>query len=185
MTTLQTPEEIAHDLRAIREEVRAIRLLLEARLEGTVASADDILHKYGDPLVRFRPKTWPLDRADEKGRPMSRCSPEFLDHLARALDQMATKDAAEGKLYKGRPSAPHTRRQAGLARRWAIRKRLGWEPPPEPVNEQGGRAPERRSLTERFAGPSRLPVDHEHGDAYEGPDDSDEMRSPDDEEHPL
>ena len=108
----------------VLEEVRAVRLLVEARAEGPLASDADVDGQHGDLEVRFDPSDW--KGRSYKGQPMSVCAPEFLDKLARALGRMAEADDKNKKLHKGRPASRWTRSAAAKARRWAYRIRCGY-----------------------------------------------------------
>lgn len=108
----------------VLEEVRATRLLIEARAEGPLATDADVDDQYGDPAVKFDPKGW--RGPAHKGLKMSACAPEFLDAYARTLDVMAKKDDEKKRLYKGRPASRYSRIDAARARRWAYRIRCGY-----------------------------------------------------------
>lgn len=120
-------QELLAEVRATRREIFEMRTVFEAQARGPLAPEDD----FDDLLIRFDPSSWASHRGSWKGKRMSEAPPEFLDHLARALTQIAAKEDDEGKTYKGKPASQSTRRNAARARRWALRKRLGWTPPPK------------------------------------------------------
>lgn len=126
MTVEKEIRELMIEVRTLRREIRHVQLTLEAGQRGQVAPPDDM----GNPKIRFNPKDWV--GANYKGRPTSEAPPEFLDHYARALHVIAEGEKRDGKLWKRMPVFRFTLLQAARARRWALRKRMGWEPPPEP-----------------------------------------------------
>lgn len=160
-------------------ELRALRLLIEARAEGPLASDSDVDGERGDPKVRFDPKGWRGESC--RGRKMSACPPAFLDELARALTSMAANEDAEKKMWRGKPESIQTRRDAARARRWAYRLRTGWTAPSVPATANGaGSGP--TSAAEAFtkanvfdAAPGLDPFDRAHGDAWEPTDDAPEQ----------
>lgn len=107
----------------LTEEVRDLRAIMLAMLSGPLASEGDARGQYGDPKVRFDPRTW---RARSwKGAVASQCPADYLEQYADSLESMAQKEEKDGKEYKGKPSCFYTRRDASLVRRWALMKRLG------------------------------------------------------------
>ena len=100
---------------------------------GAAASDRELDGQYGDPDVRFVPRSW-TDGGVVKGQRFSRCPPEFLDVLAESYDFFAEKnDAAGAKAGNGKPKSMYDRQSAKLARGWARRIRAGWTPPPTPT----------------------------------------------------
>ncbi|HWL89085.1 MAG TPA: hypothetical protein VNO21_24955 [Polyangiaceae bacterium] len=126
-----TLDDLLKELRAIRHEVGITRVLAEASLGDAIAPEDDM----EDPIVRFNPNSWKGD--SYKLEPFSKCSPEFLEHLARALSTMALRNKEMGKRYNGKPTWPFTLQTAARARRWALRMRLGWTPTRAPDKPAG------------------------------------------------
>lgn len=126
MTVEKEIRELMVEVRTLRREVRHVQLTLEAGQRGQVAPVEDM----GDPKIRFNPKDW--SGPSFKGRPTSEAPPEFLDHYARALHVIAEGEKRDNKLWKRMPVFRFTLLQAARARRWALRRRMGWEPPPEP-----------------------------------------------------
>lgn len=124
---MATLEEILEEVRASRRETEHLRLLIEARAEGPIASEAEVDGEHGDLTIKFDPKTW--RGPSFKGSRMSQASPEFLDHLARAFANIAENEDRDRKEYKGKPASKLTRSNAARARRWALRKRMGWAPP--------------------------------------------------------
>lgn len=120
-----TLDTVASLLEALISEVKLSRLVWEAHQCGVVAPPNDT----EDPKVMFVPKSW--RGQDFKGATYSECSPEFLDQLASALTNIASNEKAERKLYKNRPAYVYSLQKAGRARRWALRMRMGWTPPPK------------------------------------------------------
>lgn len=93
---------------------------------GKVASDRELDSDWGNPVVRKDPRGWKGDSF--VGCRFSECPPEYLDELASLFDWMGDKDEEEGKTYKGKPTAPYKRSDAGRARGWAKRLRDGWKP---------------------------------------------------------
>lgn len=153
----------------VLEEVRATRLLIEARAEGPLATDADVDDQYGDPAVKFDPKGW--RGAAHKGLKMSACAPQFLDAYARTLDVMARKDDEKKRLYKGRPASRYSRIDAARARRWAYRIRCGYVSPARAEAEKAAaEAPAEKPNP--FAKPAPPPVEPpaNAGDAWEPPE---------------
>lgn len=89
--------------------------------QGEVASDAELDHpQYGNPVVRRNPPRW--TGADEAGRTMSECSPEFLEELASFNDWRAMKDEEKGEGDK----AKWPRLDAARCRGWAARIRGGY-----------------------------------------------------------
>lgn len=122
-----TLDDVHTLLLEVHEETRALRLLIEARAAGPIASDADVDGERGNPVAKFDPKTW--KGPTFRGKKYTECPADFLDHLAAALTSIAAKEDSEKKLYKGRPASGYSRQAAARARRWAYRKRLGWTPP--------------------------------------------------------
>jgi len=72
-----------------------------------------------DPKVTMGLKNW--NGPDMKGLTFSKTSSEFLKQYARTLEWIAKKEDDEGKTYKNQPASQSTRKNAGLALRWAER----------------------------------------------------------------
>jgi len=126
-------------MQALLAEIRALRLLTEARGAGPLVPDHEADERVGgNPVVRFDPKSW--SGPSFKGKKYADAPPEYLDLLASALTQMAAKAAAAGEMYKGKPSAPYRYKDAARARRWAYRKRTGWVAPEKPANGFGSGA---------------------------------------------
>ena len=129
-----TNDEVLAELKALRATVEALaplRAMVEALLAGKpVASASDVDGKGGDPALRFDVKNVGMST---KGKKMSTLPANVLDRVAHMLDYFADKEEAEGKSYNGKPTAPWTRLDAARARRWALRRRMGWKPESEPA----------------------------------------------------
>jgi hypothetical protein len=106
----------------------AVEMLVGVRTSGAgveVADDRDLDGKYGDPVVRFKPRDW--TGPDMKGSRYSECPAEFLDLLAGSLDYFARKDEESGKTASnGKPAALYTRKDAARARGWAKRIRGGY-----------------------------------------------------------
>lgn len=102
--------------------VRELTLCIKARFDGAVASDFELDSTHGNPKVRFDPKTWRGPPC--KGRKLSECPAKFLDHYAQALSNIAEKEDADRKVYRGRPASKYTRLDAARARGWALRHRL-------------------------------------------------------------
>lgn len=116
------------DIGAMRSELAELRIVVDSMTNGPMAPETDDY----DPLCRFDPAGWKGQSC--KGKKMSECGVEFLEAFAVALLSMAAKEDIEKKLYKNGPASRLTRQNAARARRWALRKRLGWEPSePEPA----------------------------------------------------
>ena len=135
-----TNDEIMAELKALRaivESLAPLRAMVDALLPGMpIATAMECAGPYGDPQVRFDIKNMP----PMKGKRMSQLPANQLDALASQLAFFADKEEAEGKEYKGKPQAPRTRLDAARARRWALRRRMGWMPDGEKAkqNEPAG-----------------------------------------------
>jgi hypothetical protein len=120
---------------------------------GPIASEADIFDKYGDPVVGFDPKTW--RGQSYKGKRFSECPPEYLDHLAAALQGIAAKEEREGAMFNGKPSAPFTLRKSGLARRWSIYLRAnGPKPGVDAPNQFAGKGEKVPNPFEKKAAPA-------------------------------
>ena len=186
-----TLESIMAAVLETREETRALRLLIEARNAGPLATDADVDGDQGDPIVKFDPAGF--RGPSEKGKKLSRCSVAFLDALAVALDNIAAKDRAEKKEFRGKPAWVYSARTAARARRWAYRKRRGWAPPEEakPVIGAGGK-PLGTTRPNPFApkkfGPLGVAADSKIGDSFEDWELEDDETPPadeDSEEEPL
>jgi len=105
----------------------ALRELRATTASGTPAIDADLDGKYGDPVVKWLPRAW--TGQDFRGSPFSRCSPEFLDCLAAALDSLATRNDQAGALASnGKSRSTYNRLDAARARGWAQRNRAASAP---------------------------------------------------------
>lgn len=122
-------------LRELLAEAHASRVIADVAATGPVAPSTD----WEDPKVFFDLKSWRGEPC--KGRKYSECPAGFLEAFALALTGMARKEQAERALYREKPAYIFTLQKASRARRWAIRKHLGWEPEAKADGE--AKAPDR------------------------------------------
>lgn len=118
---------VLQELSDMHAELGDLRIVVDAISNGPMAPESDDY----DPICRFDPAGWKGESC--KGRKMSDCTIVFLEAFAVALLSIASKEDVEKKLYKGGPASRLTRQNAARARRWALRKRLGWEPEEAPA----------------------------------------------------
>lgn len=99
---------------------------------GGVASDSDLDGQYGNPDVKFSPKSW--TGPDFAKRPMSQCSADFLDVYAEALQYSSEHPKAGKEKY-----ATYDARDAARARGWArrVREGRGESPAPDGANGSG------------------------------------------------
>lgn len=124
---------LRRDVAGLRNDFADVRAAL-ARLEsgtgngrGGVATESE-MDAFGEAAkVNFMPRDW-KDGGDFKGSLMSECPPRFLSVLAEALDSMADKPKEGKEKY-----VPETRRNARLARSWALRNKAKLALPPVPA----------------------------------------------------
>jgi len=170
---------------ALLAEIRALRLLTEARIAGPMVADHEADERVGgNPVVRFDPKSW--SGPSFKGKKYADAPAEYLDLLASALTQMAAKAAEAGETYKGKPSAPYRYKDAARARRWAYRKRTGWVAPPKEAFGGGASAEEQKPFgggggfaTGGFGGKPEAPKDAPTSEPAASPrDDLDDFDAP-------
>jgi hypothetical protein len=123
----QNPREatlalLAQLLAAQRETNSLLRQLLPPR----VASDAELDSPKGDPVTNFDK---PFKGSNYKGKKMSECPVDYLNHLVHTFAYYAEKKRAEGDNQK----AGYDERSAALARGWA--KRLQGSPKQEPERE--------------------------------------------------
>ena len=100
---------------------------IEALLNGSkttkeVASDDDLDSAYGDPQVKFLPQRMQDTWSHLEGKHFSECPADFLEDLAGFLEWKAGKQEKGGEVTtKGQPKAKYTKRDAAMARGWALR----------------------------------------------------------------
>ena len=117
-------------LESIDRSLKQVVILLTARAQASsnghpIASERDLLGQYGNPEIKAKdPRDW--NGPPMKGRRFSECPPEYLDLLAERFDYFAEQAEEEGKTTSsGKPVAPYNRKDAALARGWALRIRSG------------------------------------------------------------
>lgn len=97
---------------------------LQAKGSGlTIASDKDLDGKYGNPVVKFKPRDW--TGPSYVGKRFSECPAELLDMLAETFDYFAKQAEDKDERYNGKPVAPYKRADAARARGWALRVRSG------------------------------------------------------------
>lgn len=124
-------QEALDVLRSIDATLKAMLALAQQRQvqaraaqPKAVASDRDLDGKYGDPIVKFKPRDW--TGPEFKNRRFSECPPEFLDQLAQAFDWFAEQAEARREMTdRGKPVADYKRQDAARARGWAKRVRDG------------------------------------------------------------
>lgn len=121
------------------ELIKARLLLIESRggasggagstTGGKVATSYDLDGEYGDPIVKKDPKRWTGESF--AGCKMSECPPDYLEEVASLFDWMADRDDEQGKTWTSKkpgatpkPASTFKRKDASLARGWALRKRV-------------------------------------------------------------
>lgn len=107
-------EEIRDLLRQIRDRLPPPppRTATDAELDGP----------YGDPIVKFQPRSIAVEDEDVKGKRLSELSVLALAALADAYDGFAARnDDANAKDTKGRPKSTWDRQNAALCRGWIAR----------------------------------------------------------------
>lgn len=107
-----------------------------------VADDRDLDGKYGNPLIKFKPRDW--TGPSFKDRRMSECPAEFLEMAAKSYDWFAEQaEKNNERTNSGRPAADYKRADAARARGWAKRIRDGRHTPavaaqqPPPANGWG------------------------------------------------
>jgi hypothetical protein len=99
-------------------------LQLQAKGAGLAVATDkDLDGKYGNPLVKFKPRDWA--GPSYVGKRFSDCPAEFLDIVAETFDYFAKTAEEKDERYNGKPVAPYKRADAARARGWALRIRSG------------------------------------------------------------
>lgn len=112
----------------ILTEIKELRAIITISMDGPMASEYACSGKYGDPIVRFDPKTWSKSKGSFKGKTMSQCPVEFLLQLAAALTNMGEKAEREKAMYNGKAQWVYNYDDAARARRWALKVMLGYKP---------------------------------------------------------
>lgn len=104
---------------------RLARAAAPQRAENSerVASDSDLDSQYGDPEIKMNkmPRDW--TGPNMKGRKMSQCPSAFLELAAGFFDWAADKAEEKNETYgsQNKPVAPLRRKDAALARGWALR----------------------------------------------------------------
>lgn len=122
-------------LRSIDATLKAMLALAQQRTAQAraarpkaVASAHDLDSKYGNPVLKFRPRDW--TGPSFKNVPFSECPAELLDLVADSLDYFAQQaDLKDERTEKGKPVSDFKRADAARARGWAHRIRQGHQAP--------------------------------------------------------
>lgn len=126
------PSHADQTLTLLRSIDASLKKLVAKNETPSVAGDADLDGQYGNPVLKFLPKTW--KGGDFKNRPFSECPPELLDMVASSFDWFAQKADENGETTQsGKLVAPYKRRDAARARGWAMRLRAGWTPPPMDV----------------------------------------------------
>lgn len=93
-----------------------------------IASDSDLDGKYGNPLLKFKPRDW--TGPSYKDRRFSECPAALLDLVAETLDYFAREaEKKDERTAKGKPVADYKRQDAARARGWAKRIRAGYVAP--------------------------------------------------------
>jgi hypothetical protein len=119
-------------IEGLAQEVHQFVLLFEARLSGPLAPP----HDWESEKIRCNPRDW--QGPSFKGAELRDAPPEFLDLYAETMSYFAEQERQKNELYKGKPVWTRTDRSARRARRWALRKRLGWQPEAPAIDAGGG-----------------------------------------------
>lgn len=130
-------------LASIDATLKAMLALAQKRVQASqpkpVASDRDLDSKYGDPVLKFKPRDWMGE--DYRNCPFSQCPPELLDLVADSLDYFATKAEQEDRRTSGgKPVAEFNRKDAARARGWAKRHRDRGFTPGAPAPTTSGEA---------------------------------------------
>jgi hypothetical protein len=112
------------DEAAMRKAFAALKARVDylERASGLFATDDDLDGQYGNPQIKFSPRSWSGENFT--GKRFSETTAEFLDVFAETL-QYSADNPKEGK----EKYAKYSRVDAGRARAWARRLRAGWRPP--------------------------------------------------------
>lgn len=129
-----TLTQVMDAITALSKQMEELYITFEAHASGRLAPA----HDFSSAKVFFDPKAWHGESC--RGKDFTTCPPDFLEIYAEALQQIGEGEQEDRKLFNDKPSWVRTFRTASRARRWALRKRLGWKPPQvhrEPVGWEG------------------------------------------------
>lgn len=114
-------------LRSIDASLKLLVKQQQAAAPKAVASDRDLDSKYGDPVLKFKPRDW--TGATFKDRHFSQCPPDLLDLVADSLDWFGKQADEKGERTNGgKPVGDYKRSDAARARGWAKRIREGRAP---------------------------------------------------------
>lgn len=138
---------MSDELKALQRKVDRLTALVGLLVSDKVAPERELQGQYGNPDVRKDPKDW--TGQSMVGRRFSECPSEFLDMLAAFSDWKAEKDLEKlgterdaEKAETLKKYAKYAKRDARLARGWAIRNMSG---APAPASASARPASERRA----------------------------------------
>lgn len=131
--TLTDPEAIGL-LKSIDASLKALVSFARGRQAAarpatpTIAADADLDGKYGNPLLKFKPRDW--TGPSFKDRRFSECPAVLLDLVAETCDYFAREaEKKDERTAKGHPVADYKRQDAARARGWAKRIRAGYVAP--------------------------------------------------------
>jgi hypothetical protein len=108
----------------IEDLERRVKVLEETGIRPHKPTANDEMldGPYGNPVIRKDPRDW--TGKSYQGYKMSDADPAYLDMLAKLFDWMADQDDKTGKrANNGQMRSGYSRKDAALARGWALRLR--------------------------------------------------------------
>lgn len=139
---MATGEDALDLLRSIDASLKELVSIARVRKPKAVASNHDLDGKYGDPVLKFKPRDW--TGASYKNSHFSECPAELLDLVAETYDYFASQaEAKDERTERGKSVAEYKRADAARARGWAKRIRDGVHRPAlqtVPANGNGASA---------------------------------------------
>lgn len=135
MTTEALLRDIIVELKKLNATMTATRASAAPAASADAAATDvELDGSWGDPVIKSDPKRW--TGPSYVGCHFSESNPEYLDEVAKFKDWQASKDDQSGAVDgKGRPKSNWSKKEASLARGWAVRLRNGWKPAPRHQGE--------------------------------------------------
>lgn len=126
---------IDRTLKALLAIVQPLVVQVRAAQPKPVASDRDLDGKYGDPVLKFKPRDW--TGAPFTGRRFSECPPALLEMVAETCDYFAQQaEQKNERTNNGKPVADFKRADAARARGWAKRMRDGTHQQPVGVGAE-------------------------------------------------
>lgn len=124
---MSATEETLSLLRSIDASLKLLVKQQQTSTPKAVATDRDLDSKWGDPLLKFKPRDW--TGASFKDRHFSQCPPELLDLVADSLEWFGKQADEKGeRTNAGKPVGDYKRSDAARARGWAKRIMEGKAP---------------------------------------------------------